>query len=71
LERHSQEEMDAANTEYSESNNKSNHITKKPPVTFFHFYLKHGVHFFVSEFVAEREVQLFRNLITCEAVIPY
>lgn len=63
--------MVAANTEYSECNNKSNHVAKKPPVTFFRFYLKHRVNFFVSEFVAEREVQLFRNLIICEVVIPY
>lgn len=63
--------MVAANIEYSECNNKSNHVTKKPPVTFFSFYLKHRVHFFVSEFIAEREVQLFRNLTIGKVVIPY
>lgn len=45
--------MAAANTEYSERNNKSNHVTKKPPVTFFSFYLKCRICFFVSEFIAE------------------
>lgn len=71
LERHSQEEMVAANTEYLECNNKANHVTKKPPVTFFIFFLKYKGHFFVFEFIAEIRNPALINLIKRKVVIPY
>lgn len=71
LERHSQEEMVAANTEYLERNNKTNYVTKKPPVTFFSFSLKHKGHFVVSEFIAEIRNPALINLIKRKVVIPY